>query len=130
MLGLRSKALKTVFWWQALAMAVVVVIAAVSTGTHGAISAALGGGTSMVAGVVAGLLIQRGNAGKTKTAGNMLVAAITAEGVRIGLMLALLWLIFSNYKQVIPGALIGAFVVTVLIFSMAFFVRENSQQSS
>ena len=130
MLGLRSKALKTVFWWQALAMAVIVVIAAVSTGMHGAISAALGGGTTMVAGVVAGLLIQRGNSGKTKTAGNILVAAITAEGVRIGLMLALLWLIFSNYKQVIPGALIGAFVVTVLIFSMAFFVRENSQQSS
>jgi len=130
MLGLRSKALKTVFWWQALAMAVIVVIAALSAGMHGAISAALGGGTTMVAGVVAGLLIQRGNRGKTKTAGNILVAAITAEGVRIGLMLALLWLIFANYKQVIPGALIGAFVITVLIFSMAFFVRENSQQSS
>ena len=130
MLGLRSKALKTVFWWQALAMAVIVAIAAVSTGMHGAISAALGGATSMVAGVVAGLLIQRGNKGETRTAGNMLVAAITAEGVRIGLMLALLWLIFANYEQVIPGALIGAFVVTVLIFSMAFFVRENPQQSS
>ncbi len=127
MLGLRSKALRTVFWWQALATAVMVVIAALSAGKHGAISAALGGATSMVSGVAAGLLIQRG---KAKTAGDMLFAAFTAEAVRIGLMLAFLWLIFATYAQVVAGGLIGAFIVTVPIFSMAFFVRENTQQPS
>jgi len=127
MLGLRSKALRTVFWWQALATAVIAAIAFFVAGMHGGISAVLGGLTAMVAGVAAGLLIQRGRA---KTAADMLVAAITAEAVRIGVMLAFLWLIFATYKQVVPGGLIGAFLVAVLIFSMAFFVRDNTQQPS
>jgi len=92
---------------------------------HGAISAVLGGLVAMLAGVAAGLLVQRG---KAKTAGGMLVAAITAEAVRIALMLAFLGLIFATYTQVVAGGLIGAFIVAVLIFSMAFFVRENAQQ--
>jgi F0F1-type ATP synthase assembly protein I len=127
MLGLRSKALRTVFWWQALATSVIAVAAALAAGVHGGISAVLGGSTAMVAGVAAGLLIQRG---KAKTAPDMLIAAITAEAVRIGVMLAFLWLIFATYKQVVPGGLIGAFLVAVLIFSMAFFVRDNTQQPS
>ena len=122
MFGLQSKALKTVFRWQALATAVIAVIAAIVAGMHGAISAVLGGLVAMLAGVAAGLLVQRG---KAKTAGGMLVAAITAEAVRIALMLVSLWLIFLVYDKVVAGSLIGAFCVTVLIFSMAFFVREN-----
>lgn len=124
MFGLQSKALITVFWWQALATVAIAVIAALVVGMHGAISAALGGATSMVAGVAAGLLIQRR---KAKVAGDILFAAITAEAVRIGLMLASLGLIFATYDEVVSGSLIGAFIVTVLIFSMAFFVRENKQ---
>ena len=94
MLGLRSKALKTVLWWQALATAVIAVIAALVAGMHGAISAVLGGATTIVAGIAAGLLIQRG---KARTAADMLVVAIVAEAVRIGLMLALLVLAFAAY---------------------------------
>ena len=41
MFGLQSKALKTVFRWQALATAVIAVIAAIVAGMHGAISAVL-----------------------------------------------------------------------------------------
>ena len=122
MLGLQSKALITVFRWQALATVAVAAIALAVAGLHGAISAGLGGATSMLAGVVAGLLIQRR---KAKVAGDMIVAAITAEAARIGLMMGGLWLIFVTYDKVVPGSLIGAFIVTVLIFSMAFFVREN-----
>jgi len=122
MFGLRSRALRTVFLWQGLATLVVASIAAVVAGMHGAVSAALGGGTSMLAGLVAGLLVQRR---KTKVAGDMLFAAITAEAVRIALMLVALGLIFAIYDDVVPGSLIGAFIVTVLVFSMAFFVREN-----
>jgi ATP synthase protein I len=122
MLGLRNKALITVFWWQAMATLVIAAIAGWAAGTHGAISAVLGGITSMMAGVAAGLLLQRR---KAKVAGDMVVVAISAEAVRIALMLAALWLIFAIYDRVVAGSLIGAFIVTVLIFSMAFFVREN-----
>lgn len=127
MFGLRSKALNTVLGWQALATLGIVLIAAAVAGMHGAISAALGGATSMVAGVAAGLLLQRR---KAKVAGDMIVVAISVEAVRIALMLAALWLIFAIYDKVVSGSLIAAFIVTVLIFSMAFFVRENTQQSS
>ncbi len=127
MLGLRSKALKTVLWWQALATAVIAVIAALVAGMHGAISAVLGGATTIVAGIAAGLLIQRG---KARTAADMLVVAIVAEAVRIGLMLALLVLAFAAYKQVVPGGLIGAFIVTAFIFTMAILVREKTQKTS
>ena len=127
MFGLHSKALNTVFWWQALATLVMVMIAAVVAGMHGAISAALGGATSMMAGVAAGLMLQRF---KAKVAGDMILVAINAEGVRIALMLVSLWLIFAIYDKVVSGSLIAAFIVTVLIFSMAIFVRENKQQSS
>lgn len=124
MFGLKSKALNTVFRWQAIATAVVVIVAMLVAGVHGAVSAALGGAISMVAGVAAGLLLQISQA---KVAGDMLVVAISAEAVRIGLMLGGLWMVFATYDKVVSGSLIGAFIVTVLIFSMAFFVRENKQ---
>ena len=54
MLGLQSKALITVFWWQALATLVIAAIAGWVAGMHGAISAILGGTTSMMAGLAAG----------------------------------------------------------------------------
>ncbi|MFM9969206.1 MAG: ATP synthase subunit I [Burkholderiales bacterium] len=122
MFGLKSKALITVFRWQAVATVLLALLGWLIAGLHGAISALLGGATSMVAGVAAGLLLQRR---KTKIAGDMVVMAITAEAARIGLMLASLGLIFATYKMVVPGSLIAAFIVTVLIFSMAFFVRDN-----
>jgi hypothetical protein len=52
------------------------------------------------------------------------VGALRAEAVKIGLALVLLWLVLANYPQVAVGILLGTFVVTMLIFSMAFFVRE------
>ena len=122
MLGMQSKALTKVFWWQAQATAAIALVAGMVAGQHGVISAALGGATSMMAGVAAGLLLQRR---RTRIAGDMVVVAIIAEAVRVGLMLASLGIIFASYDKVVSGSLIGAFVVTVLIFSMAFFVRDE-----
>jgi F0F1-type ATP synthase assembly protein I len=122
MLGMQSKALTKVFWWQAQATATIALVAGMVAGQHGVISAALGGATSMMAGVAAGLLLQRR---RTRIAGDMVVVAIIAESVRVGLMLASLGIIFASYDKVVSGSLIGAFVVTVLIFSMAFFVRDE-----
>ena len=124
MLGLKNKALVVVFRWQAMATAIVAAMAAAVSGMHGAISAILGGVITMIAGLAAGVLVERR---KGKSAGEMLFAAITAEGVRIALILAGLWMVFANYKEVVSGGLIAAFITTVVIFSMAFFVRENKE---
>jgi ATP synthase protein I len=61
---------------------------------------------------------------KAKSAGGVLVGALRAEAVKLGLALLLLWLVLANYAEAVVGFFFGAFVVTMLVFSMAFFVRE------
>jgi ATP synthase protein I len=95
--------------------------AALIAGAHGAGSAAAGGAVSIVAGMASALVAVLG---KGNSAGGILVGALRAEAVKIGLALLLLWLVLSNYPQAAVGVLLGTFVVTMLIFSMAFFVRE------
>jgi ATP synthase protein I len=50
---------------------------------------------------------------------------LRAEGVKIGVMVLLLWLVFATYRDLVALALLGSFAVTLVIFSMAFFVREQ-----
>ena len=62
--------------------------------------------------------------GSGKSAGAVVMGALRAEAVKIGLAVLLLWLVLLNYGDAVVGALIAAFVVTLLIFAMAFFVRD------
>jgi hypothetical protein len=52
------------------------------------------------------------------------LGALRAETVKIGLAVLLLWLVLANYSQAVVGALIATFIVTLLIFALAFFVRD------
>jgi ATP synthase protein I len=52
------------------------------------------------------------------------MGALRAEAVKLALALLLLWLVLANYNDAVVGALIASFVVTLLIFGMAFFVRD------
>ncbi|HJT62342.1 MAG TPA: ATP synthase subunit I [Burkholderiales bacterium] len=116
-----GKPVLTVLKWQIAATALLAVVAALIAGAHGAGSAAAGGSVSIVAGMASALVAVLG---KGNSAGGILVGALRAEAVKIGLALLLLWLVLSNYPQAAVGVLLGTFVVTMLIFSMAFFVRE------
>ncbi|HEX7219980.1 MAG TPA: ATP synthase subunit I [Burkholderiales bacterium] len=116
-----GKPVLTVLKWQLGATALATLAAALLAGADGAASAAAGGTVSIVAGVASALVAVLG---KAKSAGGVLVGALRAEAVKIGLALVLLWLVLANYPQVAVGILLGTFVVTMLIFSMAFFVRE------
>jgi len=49
---------------------------------------------------------------------------LRAEAVKLGIAVLLLWLVLANYAEVVVGVFVGAFIVTMLIFAMAFFVRE------
>ncbi len=95
--------------------------AALLAGEHGAISAAAGGLVSIVAGLTSAFVASRGDA---KSAEGILIGALRAEGVKIGLIVILLWLVLATYRDVVAIAFFGSFLVTVLIFAMAFFVRE------
>ena len=116
-----SRPIRIVLRWQLLVTAALALLAGVLAGAHGAFSAVLGGAVSVGAGWVAAKVATKGNA---ESAGGVLVSAFKAEGVKIGLIAVLLWLVLATYAEVVVLAFLGSFMATALIFSMAFFVRE------
>jgi F0F1-type ATP synthase assembly protein I len=121
MLRALGKPFLAVLKWQLAATALATLAAALLAGEDGAASAAAGGTVSIVAGLASALVA---GLGKARSAGGVLARALRAEAVKIGLALLLLLLVLSNYPQAAVGILLGTFVVTMLIFSMAFFVRD------
>lgn len=90
-------------------------------GADGVFSAMLGGSISIIAGWAAAVVA---SLGKADSAGEVLLSALGAEAVKIGLIVILLWLVLATYRDVVVPAFLGTFTVTVLVFAMAFFVRE------
>jgi ATP synthase protein I len=118
---LLSKPIRTVLRWQLLATLTLTLLGGVLAGAHGALSAALGGAVSVGAGWVSAMVAMTG---KADSAGGVLIAALMAEGIKIGLIVILLCIVLVIYDDVVTAAFFGSFFVTVLLFSMAFFVRE------
>ena len=121
MLRQLSKPIRTVLRWQLAATAAMTIAAALLSGAPAAGSAAAGGLISVVAGLASAFVASRSDA---KSAGGILFGALRAETVKIGLAVLLLWLVLANYGEAAVGVLVGSFVVTMLIFAMAFFVRD------
>jgi ATP synthase protein I len=120
-LGSLRKPIRTVLRWQLIATAALTLAGGILAGVDGALSAALGGAVSVSAGWVAAVVASKG---KAQSAADVLIGALMAEGVKIGLIVLLLWLVLATYEGVVAPAFFGSFLVTVLIFGMAFFVRE------
>ena len=107
--------------WQLFATAVMTAAAAALSDMASALSAAGGGGVSIIAGLVSAFVAS----GRTaKSAGEVVVGALKAEALKIGLAVFLPWLVLMNCDRAVVPALLGALVVTMLIFAMAFFVRD------
>ena len=98
-----GKPVLTVLKWQIAATALLAAVAALIAGAHGAGSAVAGGAVSIVAGMASALVAVLG---KGNSAGGILVGALRAEAVKIGLALLLLWLVLSNYPQAAVGVLL------------------------
>lgn len=120
-LGVLRRPIRTVLRWQLIATTALTLAGGVLAGIDGAVSAALGGAVSICAGWVSAVVASMGRA---QSAGEVLFGALRAEAVKIGLMVLLLWLVLMAYEDVVASALFGSFLITVLIFTMAFFVRE------
>jgi len=116
-----GKPIRTVLHWQLAATAAMTIAAALLADAPAAVSAAAGGLISVVAGLASAFVASRSDA---KSAGGILFGALRAETVKIGLAVLLLWLVLANYAEAQVGVLATAFVTTMLIFGMAFFVRE------
>lgn len=120
-LGALRKPIRTVLRWQLVATSTLTVAGGMLAGIDGALSAALGGAVSVCSGWAAALVASKG---KAQNAGEVLIGALVAEGVKIGLIVLLLWLVLATYENVVAPAFFGSFIATVLIFGMAFFVRD------
>jgi len=122
---LKTKPIRTVLRWQVIATAAVAAVAGLLAGAHGAVSAMLGGLVNVAAGVVYGWLLGLGLGTKAvPDAGSTLGAMFRAEAGKILVIVGGLWLALSTYRDLVPAAFFTAFVITVIVFSMAFFVRD------
>jgi len=120
-LGALRRPIRIVLRWQLIATAALTLAGAILAGVDGALSAALGGAVSVAAGWASAVVASKA---KGRSAGDVLIGALRAEAVKIGLIALLLWLVLVTYDSVVAPALFGSLVITVLIFTMAFFVRE------
>ncbi len=118
---IQSRPIRIVLRWQLFATVVASLLSGWIAGVHGAVSAALGGAICISAGLVFALVASKSS---TRSAGEALIWALRAEGIRLVLMVVLLWLVLATYPDVVVAGLIGSFIVSVLIFAMAAFVRE------
>jgi len=107
--------------WQVIATVALTLGAALLQGAQGALSAAGGGLVSICAGAAAAYAASRGGA---RSVGGVLAGALRAEAIRVGFAVLLLWLLLKSYDEAAVGVVVGSFIVTMLVFTMAFFVRE------
>ena len=118
---LKSKPIRTVLAWQALATLAIAAVAGVWAGGHAALSAALGGLVTLSSTVVYAFVL---GIGRTATAGASVVTMLRAEGAKIFVIILQLWLVLTTYRDVVLAALFAAFAITVLLFRTAFLARE------
>ena len=119
---IEGKPVRTVLRWQLYATAGSMLTAGLWMGLHGALSAFLGGFINLSAGAVFGWVATRG---RKSTPAEALVELFRAEAAKVALIVAQLWVVLVSYKQLVPAPFFGTFVLTVIFFSMAFFVRDR-----
>lgn len=110
-----------IFVWQVGATVALAMASAGLAGMPGAVSALLGGGIAVVGGLAYCLLLPRRT---VATPWDGLSGMLRAEGVKIAVMVVLLWLVLKFVPGLVVVGFIGTFSVSVIIFSLAIFVRN------
>lgn len=60
-----------------------------------------------------------------RSATDVLLTALKAEGAKLLFIVVALGFVMMAYKNVVAAVLIGTFIATILISSMAFFVSNR-----
>ncbi len=121
MVLVQNKVIRTVLRWQIIATGAMTLVLGLLTSVHGAVSAMLGGLVSICAGISFSLVV---SLSRSNSLAGTLTTALRAEAAKVFVAVALLWVVFATYKDVVAVGLIGSFAISILIFGMAFFVRE------
>ncbi len=118
---LSTKPIRRILAWQAATTVVLALLSGLVAGAHGALSALLGGVVNIMAVVVYAVVLGISN---PSSAGATVAAMFRAEASKILVIIVQLWLVLTTYKDLVPAAFFATFVITVLLFSMAFFERD------
>lgn len=118
---LSTKPIRRILAWQAATTVVLALLISLVAGVHGALSALLGGVVNITAVVVYAVVLGVSN---PLSAGATVAAMFRAEASKILVIILQLWLVLTTYKDLLPAAFFATFVITVLLFSMAFFDRD------
>ncbi|MCX7169762.1 MAG: ATP synthase subunit I [Proteobacteria bacterium] len=121
-----TKPLRTVLGWQVVVTILLAGMSAWLAGAHGALSVLLGGAVGMLGSLTFALLARPRKAAVPTSvmAWDKLGQILKAEGAKVVVMVVSLWLILATYKEVVMIGFIGAFILSVIIFSMAVFLRN------
>ncbi len=124
---LPPRPIRIVLRWQLIVTAVLTLVAALLWGRDGAISAVLGGAVNVVAGWVFGWRVAQGEA---RSAGEALRTALRAEAMKVLMVIAGLWLVLANYRDIVHVAFFASFVITVGVFAAAIAVRDTDENKT
>ncbi len=114
--------------WQAIATVVIAVIAGMWIGSHGALSAGLGGVVNASATVVYAFVLRMGLAARGPTpAGRGLAAMFRAEAAKLIVIVLQLWFVLTQYRDLVAAAFFAAFIVTVLLSSVGLLARDEKR---
>lgn len=122
-----SRPYRVVLQWQALATVVIAALASVWAGWNGAWSALLGGGVSLAASVVFAAVLGL-SLGDGRPSGPMkpLRAMLRAEAAKVIAIVGGLAFALKTVDGIVHPAFFGAFIVAVIVFSLAFFVSDQA----
>ena len=122
-----SRPIRTVLRWQLITTAFLTLLASFLWGVHGAISTALGGLVNVTAGLAYGWIVSRS---KGRSAGEVLQAMFRGWSVKVILIILQIWLVLTQYRDIVHAGFFFAFVVTVGVFAMAFAVPDAETDSA
>lgn len=109
--------------WQLLATLVVAVLAFLIASKHAGLSALAGGFSVILGAFVASKIAQRSQ--NSSDATNVLVNLLKAEAVKILIIVALLFVTFKLYKELVPFALIAGLAAAALLSGAAMSKLEE-----
>ena len=119
--------MRTVLRWQLITTACLTLPAGFLWGVEGAVSAALGGLVNVTAGLAYGWIVSRS---KGRSAGEVLQAMFRGWSAKVILIIVQIWLVLTQYRDIVHAGFFFAFVVTVGVFAMAFAVPDADTDSA
>lgn len=122
MVIIKSKAIRTVLRWQIYVTLALTILASFWKGTHAGLSTFMGGGVNVIAGIAYGCMASRGS---PRSATGTLRTLMRAESTKIAFIVLQLWAVLTMYKGIVVVGFFSAFIITVLIFSLALFVSDK-----